>query len=182
MIIGLTGRNGSGKGTVADILKARGFLYFSLSDMIREEIRHTGHDVTRERMIAMGRKLRQEGGPGVLADKVLNFLLPGKDYIVDSIRNPGEVRHLKRRHDFFLLSVEAEQKVRFERCVTRARENDPATLEEFIRLEEVELSSQDETSQQLVATEKLADAVVQNDGTVTELEKNLDLALQRLAK
>lgn len=182
MIIGLTGRNGSGKGTIADILKGRGYLYFSLSDMIREEIRHTGHDVTRERMIAMGRKLRQEGGAGVLADKVLNFLLPNKDYIIDSIRNPGEVHSLKKHKDFFLLSIEADQKVRFERCAIRARENDPMTLEEFIRLEEIELSSQNEASQQLIATEKLADAVVQNDETVVELERNLDLALQCLAK
>lgn len=180
MIIGLTGRNGSGKGTVAEILKARGFLYFSLSDMIREEIRHTGHDVTRERMIAMGRKLRQEGGPGVLADKVLGFLLPDKDYIIDSIRNPGEVRNLKKREDFFLLSVEADQKVRFERCAARARENDPTTLDEFIRLENAELASQDEASQQLIATEKLADAVVRNDGNLDDLRRNLDDVLQRL--
>ena len=36
MIIGLTGKNGSGKGEVAEFLKKRGYTYFSLSDEIRE--------------------------------------------------------------------------------------------------------------------------------------------------
>ena len=39
MIIGLTGKNGSGKGVVAAFLKERGFIFHSLSDVIREEIK-----------------------------------------------------------------------------------------------------------------------------------------------
>ena len=37
-IIGLTGRNAAGKGTVADLLKKRDFIYHSLSDTLREEL------------------------------------------------------------------------------------------------------------------------------------------------
>ena len=42
MIIGLTGENCAGKGTVADYLKKKGFYYLSLSDVIREELKADG--------------------------------------------------------------------------------------------------------------------------------------------
>ncbi len=38
-IIGLTGRNAAGKGTIADLLKKRKFIYHSLSDTLREELK-----------------------------------------------------------------------------------------------------------------------------------------------
>lgn len=171
MIIGLTGKNGSGKGTVAEVLVQAGYEYHSLSDVIRAEIRKLGQDVTRERMIEKGRKLRREGGPGALAELILKELKPGVNYIVDSVRNPGEVDVLKRRKDFFLVNVEADREVRFERCRIRARENDPVTLSEFIRLEEAELKSADPSAQQLIDTAALADAVLHNDSTRDTLER-----------
>jgi dephospho-CoA kinase len=180
MIIGLTGKNGSGKGTVAEILVKAGYEYHSLSDVIRVEIRKLGQDVTRERMIEKGCKLRREGGPGALAEIILKELKPGVNYIVDSVRNPGEVDVLRCRKDFVLVDVEADREVRFERCKTRARENDPVTLAEFIRLEEAELKSADPAAQQLVDTAAMADAVLRNDSTREDLERRTAELLARL--
>ena len=182
MIIGLTGRNGSGKGTVAEFLVQKGFVYHSLSDVIRDAIRQLGQDVTRERMIAKGRKLREQGGSGALADIILKGLDPKFNHIVDSVRNPGEVDVLKQRDDFFLIDVEADRKTRFERCCGRARAGDPLTLDEFIRLEEAELHSTEASAQKLVATAKRADATLKNDGTVQELEQKLNALLANLSK
>ena len=42
IIIGLTGENCAGKGTVADYLVQKGFYYYSLSDTIREELANEG--------------------------------------------------------------------------------------------------------------------------------------------
>jgi len=38
LIIGLTGKNCAGKGTVAEYLAKKGFVGYSLSDIIREEL------------------------------------------------------------------------------------------------------------------------------------------------
>lgn len=69
MIIGLTGTNGSGKGTVCEILcnSQHKFQYTSLSgpslffsfhllmsDIIREELTKVGKDHSRENMLQMG--------------------------------------------------------------------------------------------------------------------------------
>ena len=45
MIIGLVGKNGSGKGAVARFLTEAGFNYHSLSDVLREELRKAGKPV-----------------------------------------------------------------------------------------------------------------------------------------
>jgi dCMP deaminase len=180
MIIGLTGKNGSGKTAVSDYLKSRGFEYHSLSDEIREEIRRRGLEITREVLIDVGNELREKFGPGVLAERVLRNLGTGYNYVVDSIRNPYEVEVLRSRSDFTMLAVEADQSVRFERSIKRGRENAARTLEQFIREEKRELDSDNPANQQLHATREKADLVIANDGTLEELHRKLDQMLPPL--
>ena len=44
MIIGHTGKNAAGKGELANHLKSKGFVYFSLSDALRDEATKQGLD------------------------------------------------------------------------------------------------------------------------------------------
>lgn len=182
MIIGLTGKNGSGKGEVANMLKSSGFIYHSLSDVLRNELKSKGIEITREKLIETGNRLRQEGGPSILADKVLDKLDPEKNYIVDSIRNPSEARSLKKRKDFFLLNISAPQKVRFERVKSRGRENDPTSFKEFVRIEKIEEESKDPTKQQLNQTIALADQEVANDASLKDLHERIRNVLRELGK
>lgn len=181
MIIGLTGKNGAGKGVVADFLKATGFTYYSLSDIIRERLKQRGEEISRENLITLGRKLRAEGGPSVLADLILAKLDIDKNYVVDSIRNPAEVRSLRQRKNFIFINVEADQKVRFNRVKERARENDPRDFKEFVRLENEELQSNDTSGQQLLKTAAMADETLVNDGTVEQLREDVrTLVIKRM--
>lgn len=180
MIIGLTGRNASGKGTVAEYFLARGFQYQSLSDAIREHLRGQGLEPTRDHMIAAGRSLRAEGGAGVLAVRTLERIPHGTDAVVDSIRNPAEVEVLRQRPDFVLLEVTADRSVRYARLSERARAGDATSYAEFVRQEEAELHSGDVSAQQLNATAAMADVAVRNDGDVEALHAELDELTERL--
>lgn len=182
MIIGLTGKNGSGKGEVVNILTASGFICHSLSDIIRDEIKKKGEAVTRDKLIEMGNLLRKEGGPAALAERILKKLDPEKNYTIDSIRNPAEVRVLRARSDFCLLHVSCPQKLRFERTRTRGRENDPETFEEFVKIERKELKGLDPTQQQLDQTIALADREIANDSSLQDLQKNILDVLRDLSK
>lgn len=177
MIIGLTGKNGAGKGMVADYLQSMGFDYHSLSDVIRSEIRKDKNEITRETLIAKGRELRQKQGPKILAELILKQIPNDANVIVDSIRNPFEVEALRQRKDFVLVAVDADQHVRFERCKLRGRENDPKDFAEFVRLENVELTNHDPAAQQLLATVDLADYVVQNDTNKEDCFAQVDAIL-----
>ncbi len=180
MVIGLTGRNASGKGLVAEFLQAKGFDYLSLSDFIREEVTKRGHEVTRERLIEVGRDLRASFGNGYLAQQILKQLDEDRNYVVDSFRHPEEVEKFRKRRDFYLLALEAEAKTRYQRIRARARESDPVEFEEFLRLEEEEISSKRPEGQKLSESASLADCTVENNGTKEELCSQVSSWLQKL--
>jgi dephospho-CoA kinase len=172
--IGLTGPNASGKGEVAGFLAGLGFSVHSLSDVVREAASALGLEHTRDNLIAVGVQLREKGGPGVLARRILGRL-SGRA-VVDSIRSPGEVAILRTLPRFVLLGIDAPTELRFERSLRRGRKGDGATLEEFRRKEERE-NAATEIGQQLQRTLALADAVVRNDGTLEELRVHSRAAL-----
>ncbi len=180
MIIGLTGTNAAGKTEVCNYLISRGFECHSLSDEIRDEILRQGQEITRDRLIEVGNELRAKFGPGALAERVLLRLTMDRNHVVDSIRNPAEVEVLRRRPDFKLLAVDADRRLRFERSSRRARESAARTFEDFVAEESRELASSDPAAQQLLATYRLADLTISNDGTFAELHERLALLLPRL--
>jgi dCMP deaminase len=180
MIIGLTGKNGAGKGEVAQFLKERGFVYYSLSDVIREELKKKRLEVTREVLIREGNALRQAYGPSVLADRILERLDPDKNYVVDSFRSPFEAEAFARRGNFVLIHVAADARTRFERVRARARENDPKTFEEFVRLENAE-EVNSTSNQQLSKTAELAGVEVENNGSLDELHEKVRETLVKIS-
>ena len=175
-IIGLTGRNAAGKGAVADILKKHSFVYHSLSDTLREELKKKGKEESRTNLIQIGNDLRNSGGPSVLADLMIRNLISSENHIVDSIRNPSEVDSLNRKYDnhiFNLFLVDADQKIRFDRLKKRGRKGDSSSWEEFVHQESLEEKSDDPNKQQLLATISKADFVIDNSGSLADLEKNV---------
>lgn len=182
MVIGLTGRNGSGKGEIAHFLKERGFHYLSLSDVIRDFLRARKKPLTRKNLVETGNRLRFEKGPGFLAERVLRKMDVDKNYVVDSIRHPGEVEALRRRSDFVLLRVDASTPVRFERLKRRGREKDPKTFQEFLRLERLEAKSHVKEDQQLHQTLRMADKTIVNNDSLKTLDEKLRQLLVFLSK
>lgn len=183
IVLGLTGKNASGKGTVAEILKKNGFLYHSLSDSLRDELKILKKDETRENLIEIGNNLREEGGPGVLADKLKPKLNPENNHIVDSIRNPLEVISLKqetRLLKFFLVSVEADARLRYDRLCSRGRIGDADSWEKFIEQEKKEENNNDPSKQQLSKTMELADYNIDNSGTFEDLEVQVNMMISSL--
>jgi dephospho-CoA kinase len=177
-VIGLTGPNAAGKGEVTVRLARVGFSVHSLSDVVREEAARRGLPPEREHLIQIGNDLRARHGAGVLAERILDRI--GTRDVVDSIRNPAEVAVLRRLPRFVLVGVRAQAEARFARSRARARPGDPATIEEF-RAREAQEESASATGQQLSATFRLADEVIDNDGDTAELQRSVDRLLARLA-
>jgi len=182
MIIGLTGKNGSGKGEVAKFLQERGYHYYSLSDVLREEASKQNLPLTRDNLVSLGNKLRGEGGPGVLAEKIFARLDPEKHYVVDSVRHPSEVQVFRRRKDFMLTCIRAPERLRFERLRQRQRESDPKTFEEFLQLESREAKSSTSSDQQLDGAISLADVVLDNNGPLKSLHEKVKEVLLEFSR
>lgn len=169
--IGLTGTNGSGKGEAAAFFQNRGFAYFSLSDLIREELLKEGLEPTRDNLIKKGNSLRTEGGADVLARMVLRKV-KGKA-VIDSIRNPDEVGFLKREKNFILLAIDAPVEIRYERVKRRGRDESVETLRAFMEKEAEEMT-RDPKGQQLQTCMEMADFRVINEGSLEEFRDKLE--------
>ena len=181
-IIGLTGRNAAGKGTVANLLKERSFAYHSLSDTLRSELRKRGVEESRDELIKIGNELRSSGGSGILADMMIENVITSANHIVDSIRNPFEADSLNRKypnHEFYLISVDADPEIRFQRLKMRGRIGDSSTWEQFLHQEALE-ESDDPSKQQLLLTMKKADFSLDNSGTIEQLENQIDKMFEEL--
>lgn len=179
LLIGITGMSGSGKGTVVDILKQKGFLHFSASDFIAEEVVRRGVSVDRATLIAVGNDLRQKFGAGYIADELLKKASSVESsVIIESIRTLGEIDRLKENGGI-LLAVDADQKLRFERMKKRGGVKDGVSWEEFVEQERGESESTDPNKQNLSACRDRADFVVNNDGTITDLEVQVNVFLKK---
>ncbi len=173
MIVGITGRNAAGKGTVAEWFRQLGFIYFSLSDELRAWLEEHRIPPTRENLIRYGVELRKRYGPGFLAQRIFRRLDPEKNYVIDSIRHPQEVEVFRQRPDFLLIAVHAPAEVRFQRMRARGRPGDPRTWEAFLAAEQAETERTDPTAQQIAACEQMADITIQNDATIADLHARL---------
>ena len=185
MIIGLTGKNASGKGEAANYLKSKGFVYYSLSDVLREDATKRGIEHSRDNLIKLGNKLRKEYGPDYLA-KQINIKIKqqlknreNQNFVIDSIRSPFEAKELMKNKGFALVGIKAPIELRFKRLLDRNRLGDAKTLEEFKKQEQRE-NLKNKTNQQLDATFKLAKKFIINDSTLKELHKKIDGLINEL--
>jgi dephospho-CoA kinase len=170
-LIGLTGTNSSGKGEAAAYFQKRGYRYFSLSDLIREELQKKGKAPTRNNLIKMGNELRDKFGPDILARLVMKKV---KDKaVIDSIRNPKEVEYLRKQKSFIFLAVDAPVELRYKRAKKRGREESASTLQQFIEKEKEEMTER-EKGQQLQKCMDMADLVIVNDGSLEDLYRKLE--------
>ena len=187
MIIGLTGKNAAGKGEAASYLKSKGFIYYSLSDVIRDEATKRGLEHSRDNLIKIGNELREKFAPNYLAQQInakIKEILknnPKQNFAIDSIRSPFEAQELMKNNNFTLVGVDATIETRFKRLLERNRLGDAKTLEDFRKQEERENLKSD-TNQQLDATFGMAKEIIINNGTLEELHTKIDDLLNHLER
>lgn len=181
--IGLTGRMASGKGEAVRILVGYGFRYVSLSDIVRREAARDDPNVSRARMQDIGNRLRAEGGAGVLGRMVRELVLaaPEPRWVIDGIRNPAEVRELKKIGDFFLIGIDCSIPTILARMKERGRATDALGEGELRAILEREWGQgEPEGGQQVGPTLAMADFTVANDGTLADLKSRLDGVLEKI--
>lgn len=175
VIIGITGTNGAGKGTIVEYLVNKlGFVHYSVKDYLTEKVIEENLPINRESMILIGNKLRRKYGPSFVVEQLYAKALKSRrNCIIESIRTSGEVEFLKKTGKFILLAVDAGSKTRYERVKSRNSEKDQISYEKFCESEDNEMHSSDPNKQNLSACIKIADYLINNDSTIENLNKQL---------
>jgi cytidylate kinase len=189
-LIGISGTNGSGKDTLGEILeKNYNFLFISVTDILRDELRRQGLPLSRKNSRELSAKWRRESGLGVLIDKALKIYEKQADkyrgLAIASLRNPGEA---DRVHELGgkVIWLDALPKIRFDRVQTNRSArgalrsvDDNVTFVQFIAAEEVEMHhSGDEATLNMSAVRQKADIFINNNSKAVEsfmkkIEKSL---------
>lgn len=180
-LIGIAGTNGSGKDTVGSLLATNhGYLFVSVTEMLRDECRKRGLAVERENLRMISAEWRREGGLGVLIDKAVSVYEAAKgDYqglVVASLRNPGEV---DRVHELGgkVVWVDADPQLRYDRIQSANRgrgSEDTKTFEQFLAEEAAEMqSSGDAATLNMSAVKDKCDVTITNEASETDLETQL---------
>jgi dephospho-CoA kinase len=191
-IIGLAGTNGSGKDTVGRILADLfGFLFISVSDLLRNELKAKGLEVNRENLRNLSAEWRRTSGQlGVLVDKALAEYEKSSSLhsgvVIASLRNPGEA---DRIHEFGgqVIWVDADERLRYERIQSNAafrqrQAEDNKTFEQFKAEEAAEMNKPvdgDDASLNILAVKERSDIQIDNNDNEVVLKSKLAQLLQQ---
>jgi dephospho-CoA kinase len=180
MILGLAGSFGAGKGAVVEYLQSKGFLHYSASGFITEEIEKRNMPVTRDSMILVGNDLRQKHGPAYIVEALYNRALAHEgNAIIESLRAVAEVEKIKELGGV-VIGVDADPKLRYERSQQRGSVKDGVSFDKWASQEQQEMNPDDPTKQDIFGALKKADIVVFNNTTFDELYAQIDEALVKI--
>lgn len=183
IIAGITGMLRAGKGSIAEILVRKyGFKHYSVRQFLIEELERRNLPVNRDTMTPLANELREEFGAQYIVQRLYEQAArEGGNAIIESIRNVGEISYLRMFPQFYLIGVDADIRLRFERAVKEQSVTDKGlTFEKFVEDEQRESTSEDPNKQNLRACMELTNFTIINEGSVEQLEGVVDQLYRRM--
>ncbi len=181
--IGVVGQIASGKGVLVNWLTGHlGFKSFSLSSIVHDEFKKRNVGVgfsdplTRKTLQDMGDELRRVFGDDILAKRIMERCRDrvSRLIIIEGIRNPAEIKFLKKNKNFILIGVKASREIRFKRLLSRGKEWDPKTYSDFLKVDRRDIGvGQNKSGQQVGECLKYCDYVLMNNNSVEEFEEKI---------
>lgn len=185
--VGVVGQIAVGKGVLVEyLLKKLGFVSFSLSSILHEELKKRGiNEFTRETLQDIGDQLRKRYGDDVLARRAIEVLKKHgeKHVVIEGIRNPGEIEFLKKNPAFILIGVKASRELRFNRLQQRAKPWDPKNWSDFVKVDRRDLGvGQKKSGQQVGKCLAYCDYVLTNNKDKKDFERKVKELMKKVFK
>ncbi len=173
IILGVSGEIASGKDTVGNYLaETHGAGKLRFSQPLRDILDRIGIEQNRENMAKISLYLRKAFGEDVLSRVILAEAeaSAAEFVVVDGIRRLPDMVHMETDAHFYFCYVEATPEKRFERLTKRRQNTDDASKTAM----QFEKDAQLETEIGIRDLKERADFVINNDGELEDLEKQVD--------
>lgn len=182
MIIGVTGTNGAGKGTVVEYLVQKGYKHYSAGECIADEIQKRGLPMNRDSMNLVGNDIRRTKHPAYLFEMLYKRAITnGGDVVIEAMRAVAEGEYLKEQK-VPIIAVDANREIRYGRIVKRGSAKDAVSFEQFCMQEDREMNAPEAHDMNISGVMRLADFRITNNGTLEELHAQIDAVLQKVKK
>lgn len=180
MIVGIAGTLGSGKGTVVEYLKSKGFAHYSSSAALGQILQERGVEPTRLNLSNLANELTQNHNGGVLSFSHQLAVSAGhENYILESLHRVSEGEYIKSIGGI-ILGVDADVRVRYDRAHARKEGlKDDVTFEQFLADSAREDEGKTGSGPNIKAVIMMADYTIMNDGTMEELRLAVDEFIQK---
>lgn len=174
-VIVTAGMPGCGKDEFVKIAKEKGIPVIRMGDIVREEARKQGLELTDEKVGGLANKERLKLGFDIWAKRTVLHVKEGTT-LIDGCRGDAEVRVFREKFgkDLVVIAVHSSPKTRFERLTKRGRDDDPKTYEEFLKRDERELGW---GIGNVIAT---ADHMMVNEGSMDEFSTEVRQLFQEI--
>jgi dephospho-CoA kinase len=182
IILGFTGLMASGKDVSKKYLEERyGAKSFKFSTVMRELLQRLGLEIKRSNLVSISYSLRQTFGEDLFSKVMAKDVnaAPEEIIVVDGIRRLTDIQYLKDLPGFYLISIEADPKIRYDRAVARNENVGDAekTFEQFL-LDHQQM----ETEASIPSVMEKAEITVNNNGTLDELYAQIDKIITAIKK
>ncbi len=173
LIIGLAGEIASGKGTIADYLSVHhDAVKYKFSDIIKDILNRVHLEKNRENFTNLSVGLRKYYGQDILAHALAEDVKKANDNIivVDGVRREADLKYLRELDNFIFVFITAEEKKRYARLIARSEKQDDQTK----TFEQFQEDAKLETELTIADLKNIADVIIDNNGEVENLYKQVD--------
>jgi dephospho-CoA kinase len=181
LIIGLVGPIASGKGETKKYLQEKyGATEHRFSTMLRDVLNRMHIEISRKNLQDVSLIMRQQFGSDLLA-KVLTEDVKNDNHeliVIDGIRRAVDIQYLKEIPGFNLVSIDANERLRYERVVSR-NENAGDNEKSFAEFQKDTQAEAELAIPEVMATAKIQ---IENNGTFEDLYLNIDKLLSDLRR
>jgi len=137
IIIGFTGPIASGKDASQKYLSEKyGAISFRFSTIIRDILQRLSLEINRLNLSRLSSVLRENFSEDLFAKVIAKDVIssPAELIIVDGIRRPADIQYLRDVDNFYLVSIDADPKIRYERLIKRKEniDDENKTYEQFL--------------------------------------------------
>jgi len=167
-VIGLSGAIGSGKTTVCEYLKKKGFVAHRFSQILERMLEEKNEKVTRSKLQKLAMKIHKSPGQRWLGKQLIEELPKDKDIVIDGLRFPEDHALMVETFGpaFCHVHIDTSIKTRESRIGNRSIEDIP-----------IQESFYDPVESEIQNLKALSDHIVLNDQKLPKLYTQIDSLL-----